>query len=79
MINYKEDITHLFSLFYLPVGEKIFCKTSGQTKTFCQVHLLTNSGYIVCYLTPPKGKTIYKPEEAKVHYTEITFNDIYAW
>lgn len=81
MINYKESISHFFRQIYLPVGENVFCRIPGQeeTRTFCQVHHLTKTGYMVRYLVPPKDKTVYKAEEARIHYTEITFNDIYSW
>jgi len=79
MTNYKEDIAHLFSLFYLPVGEKIFCKIPGQTKTFCQVHAERETGYLVRYLVGPKDKPYYKAEETNVCYAEISYNNIMAW
>ena len=79
MTNYKEDIEHLFSLLYLPIGTKVFCKTSRKKEVFGSIQAAIEGGYIVRYLSFPKDKKTYKPEETKILLLNVNYNDITIW
>lgn len=79
MTSYKEDIEHLFSLFYLPIGTSVFCKTSTQTEVFVSIHAAMEGGYIVRCYSSPKDKKTYKPEETKFLFFYVNYNEITVW